>query len=393
MPTIDKQNPLKIIKAKNRIQLPVDFRDQVTGGAKPAEQATKNNIFAQNTAPTGGYQEEALWFDTSDNNKIYRANADLAWISVQDGTIFSGVWNDITGAGKPADDADVTAANQAATAASLANHDADDLAESGTKKWAGETGADVTSANETFSQNSDIDALQTTNAPADAAATAGANLATNVLNNVIGNISDINEEALQINQVTAGFNYTIPMDSGSWTVQDSAFTAGGIYAQIESNGPTWWARTNLIGTGSDTNLQFDNTGITVSVSFWFRIVNGTTGDRHLGFSAASVLGNVYDANNNHVTFAINGSTIYAHTGQDAVDSTEVNISSGITVGNWNLGRIDYELGVQASFYLNGVFKTTITDTIPNDADSVYFGVGGTDNGEDIIFMAPIVQHK
>jgi hypothetical protein len=42
--------------------------------------------------------------------------------------------------------ADITGSHQSATAASLSNHDADSLAESSNRKWAGESGADITSA-------------------------------------------------------------------------------------------------------------------------------------------------------------------------------------------------------------------------------------------------------
>src|SRR3990167_137476 len=61
--------------------------DDVVGYTKPENNATKNQIFAQNAAPTGNYKEGDLWFDTDDNNKIYRANSALSWVSVVDGTI------------------------------------------------------------------------------------------------------------------------------------------------------------------------------------------------------------------------------------------------------------------------------------------------------------------
>lgn len=78
-------------------------------GLKPEDNATNRQIFAQNAAPSANYKEGDLFFDTSDGNTIYRADSTLAWVNVQDGSIFSGAWDDITGAGKPDDNATVGA--------------------------------------------------------------------------------------------------------------------------------------------------------------------------------------------------------------------------------------------------------------------------------------------
>jgi len=50
---IDTQ-PLDIIPIKEKVVLPISFRDDVdTGSGKPDEGATRSKIFAQNSAPTG----------------------------------------------------------------------------------------------------------------------------------------------------------------------------------------------------------------------------------------------------------------------------------------------------------------------------------------------------
>ncbi len=47
----------------------------------------KNTIYAQTTAPTGGtYKTNDIWFDTDDGNKLYTWNGS-AWVSVQDTAI------------------------------------------------------------------------------------------------------------------------------------------------------------------------------------------------------------------------------------------------------------------------------------------------------------------
>jgi len=57
---------------------------------QPEDEATRNKIFAQNAAPTENYKEGDLWFDTDNDNTIYRANNLLVWVSVKDGTILVG---------------------------------------------------------------------------------------------------------------------------------------------------------------------------------------------------------------------------------------------------------------------------------------------------------------
>lgn len=77
------------------IQIPIEEEikpiqidwSNVGGVSKPDNNANNRGIFAQNAAPTGNYEEGDLWFDTDDNNKIYRANSALTWVSVADGLI------------------------------------------------------------------------------------------------------------------------------------------------------------------------------------------------------------------------------------------------------------------------------------------------------------------
>jgi len=65
---------------------PTNWSD-IEGLNKPENNATRNQIFAQNDAPTADYKEGDLWFDTDDNNTTYRANDSLQWVSVKDGSI------------------------------------------------------------------------------------------------------------------------------------------------------------------------------------------------------------------------------------------------------------------------------------------------------------------
>ena len=79
------QNPkyFKIIPKRDKIKLPISFRDDIQLGTdKPEEGATKRNVFRQDTAPTGGMREGDLWYDTNDNNKCYRYENE-SWTEVR----------------------------------------------------------------------------------------------------------------------------------------------------------------------------------------------------------------------------------------------------------------------------------------------------------------------
>ncbi len=148
---------------------------------KPEYAANRGKFFEQSAPPESGFLEGDSWMDNDDSNHLYIANKALQWVSVRDGSIFSGNWSGIIDddGKKPDDNADVTSANTAndtsnvngKTASDVIYNasgtlkqaddsavDADTLPESGTKKWAGETGADVTSTNNNWSEVTDDDA-------------------------------------------------------------------------------------------------------------------------------------------------------------------------------------------------------------------------------------------
>jgi len=93
----------------------------VSGAGKPADGATKNLIYRQTSAPTGGtYTTGDLWVDTDANPLvIYQWNGS-SWVAISNyatstsqladdaGLGATATWANITGAGKPADNADVT---------------------------------------------------------------------------------------------------------------------------------------------------------------------------------------------------------------------------------------------------------------------------------------------
>lgn len=96
----------------------IDFTG-VTGTTKPANNATKNVISRQATAPTSPTDGD-IWVDTSLNPNVVKTRISGVWQSsasfttdttqLTDGANLGGTatWTGVTGAGKPANNADVT---------------------------------------------------------------------------------------------------------------------------------------------------------------------------------------------------------------------------------------------------------------------------------------------
>lgn len=75
-----------------------------------------------------------------------------------------------------------------------------------------------------------------------------------------------------------------------------------------------------------------------------------------------------------------GAKLYAKTGKgdSSANQTSVDVSSGITVANYNIFRIEWDGVDEAKFYINDVLVATITTNLPKaDTNSIYFGAGAS----------------
>ena len=78
-------------------------------GLAPEGSANRGKFFEQPLPPEADYKEGDSWMDNDDSNHLYIANKTLQWVSVRDGSIFSGDWSDVVDdGGKPDDNAEVT---------------------------------------------------------------------------------------------------------------------------------------------------------------------------------------------------------------------------------------------------------------------------------------------
>ena len=108
----------------------VDFGNNVTGSLKPANNATVNRITTAATAPASPVDGD-IWIDTSTTPVTVRTRIAGAWyasatyttntnqISDGAGLGLTALWANITGTGKPASNADVTATILAASGTSV----------------------------------------------------------------------------------------------------------------------------------------------------------------------------------------------------------------------------------------------------------------------------------
>lgn len=178
------------------------------------------------------------------------------------------------------------------------------------------------------------------------------------------------------------FTYQLSQVAGDWSVTDASISVQSpAYFDVQSSGDTWYGSSNIPGLTSDTVSDFGD-GKNYITSFRARATNGTTGDRRIGIADAAAFPLVYNSSTaDFAGFATDGTTLYAVTADAGVGATATDVSSGITVTNWNMYRVEFNAGTNVLFYVNETLVATHTTNLP-DSGSVAWGAGGTTNTED-----------
>lgn len=138
-----------------------------------------------------------------------------------------------------------------------------------------------------------------------------------------------------------------------------------------------WA--DIFGTGSGDNLpNFQNTNIIILD--WFAKLAATgAGDVNMGFGGVDLNSytSVYNSTTyDKVSFIQKGTgELYATNAKAGVGVTNTDISSGLTLTNYNNYRIELTLGTSAKFYVNGVLKATIATNLQTGNVTLSIGFG------------------
>jgi len=129
---------------------------------------------------------------------------------------------------------------------------------------------------------------------------------------------------------------------------------------------------SLYSSGS-TLLDFSDNNIVI-MDWWAKYISGA-GENMMGIGLAGEFSTINTDNNTLAIFNIRNGVLFSHTSKTATKSSN-NISSGLTLTNWNNYRIEFDMGADTvTFYVNGVLKATHTGASIPTSSTVAFGFG------------------
>ena len=178
-----------------------------------------------------------------------------------------------------------------------------------------------------------------------------------------------------------------------WTLASTTVTtqsAGGYILLTPTISANFEMSTSLMGSGSTANYSpAQNKDIRIK----FRLKVNDTSDRK-GWGLCVTPANIHtaqtDTTNGEIRFILNGSTLYAQNANGTATSTDV--SSGITVTNWNIYEIVFNPGTDIKYYINGTLVATHTTNLPTTGTLVLaYGVNA--NGRTIDTTFPVVSYE
>lgn len=156
---------------------------------------------------------------------------------------------------------------------------------------------------------------------------------------------------------------------------DTAVYPGGAFCDFIGTGSDYLKLTSGLLRGEGDNLSWDNTNIII-LDWWAKLPSTATGDIHMGFgNDDNSFLTAYNDTNERVAFTQRGSTGVLYATMSNGSLTQTDISSGVTVTNWNNYRIELDLGNNALFYVNGVLKATLSTNLNTSSDNIVIGFG------------------
>lgn len=146
------------------------------------------------------------------------------------------------------------------------------------------------------------------------------------------------------------------------TATSAVVNSGGTMVDFQGTGALSIYLNDFFIPVASTVLKFDATNIVI-LDWWAKLPASGTGDISMGFWAnTDAIQDVYtNTTYNRVVFSLSAAgALYATICKGGTGVTNTNISSGITLTNWNNYRIELDLSNNALFYVNGVLKATLS---------------------------------
>lgn len=177
-----------------------------------------------------------------------------------------------------------------------------------------------------------------------------------------------------------------------WTLTSTTITnngAGSYITLTPTSSTNFEMSTGIFGTGSSNDYSIaDNK--TIRIKFRLRVDDSS--DRK-GWGICITPANIHtahtDVTNGEVRFIYNTTTLYAQNANGST-ATSTDVTSGITVTNWNIYEIVFLPGTSAKFYINGTLVATHTTNLPTSGTPVIaYGVNA--NGRVVRTLEPIIS--
>jgi len=187
------------------------------------------------------------------------------------------------------------------------------------------------------------------------------------------------QQVMGLNTTNEFFSYEIQTYGGYLYAIDCEITNRPGKMLINATGDTWQCTNELIGV-TDENLTFGETDKTTSLELRLLFSDLDANTQSFGMSNNNFYSELSDTTE-CVTFIVENSILYAKTANGSAVTT-TNISSGLTISEWNVYKIEFNSENEAKFYVNGVLKATHTTNLPTTSE-VKFGYGGTTSGQSM----------
>lgn len=167
--------------------------------------------------------------------------------------------------------------------------------------------------------------------------------------------------------------------------------AGAYYFSLNSatssNATLTFSPSGLKGSGSTTILTH---ALTKDYRIkWVEKYDSNSDVQWIGLAIA--VGTLYsaqtDITNGTIRFVNNAGTLYAHNA-NGTTATSTNISSGLTLTNWNTYEIVVDPGTDVKFYVNGTLKATHTTNLPTTGTPLLWAGVSNNANTRLIAMTP-----